>query len=117
MSERPAVSELPVEGPAAPPRSNGELVFDEPWQSRLFGLTLSLEAQGLFRWSDFQQALIAEIARWEATASESEPYRYYDRWQRAIEGLLEERGICSGGELADRSSALAARPHGHDHHH
>ncbi|MFD9651474.1 hypothetical protein [Streptomyces mirabilis] len=27
---------LDIEGPAAPPRSNGELVFAEPWESRAF---------------------------------------------------------------------------------
>ena len=30
--------ELDVDGPAAPPRSNGELVFAEPWEGRAFGL-------------------------------------------------------------------------------
>ena len=31
-----------VAGPAAPPRSNGEVVFDTPWQQRVFALSLAL---------------------------------------------------------------------------
>ena len=33
---------LDTEGPAAPPRANGELVFTAPWQSRIFGTTMHL---------------------------------------------------------------------------
>ncbi|MFF3919955.1 hypothetical protein ACFYZB_42375 [Streptomyces sp. NPDC001852] len=29
---------LDTEGPAAPPRSNGELLFAEPWESRACGM-------------------------------------------------------------------------------
>ena len=32
------VHELDLQGPAAPPRANGELVFEQPWQGRAFGL-------------------------------------------------------------------------------
>ena len=115
MTEPTSEPELPIDGPAAPPRSNGELVFEEPWQSRLFGLTLSLQEQGLFAWKDFQAALIKAVGEWEAQAKPGETYRYYDCWQQAIESLLDDRGLCPRGELEDRSSALAARPHGHDH--
>ena len=53
---------LDVDGPAAPPRSNGELVFAEPWESRAFGLALALHDGGAFEWEDFRQQLIATIA-------------------------------------------------------
>ena len=43
-------SVLDVEGPAAPTRRNGELVFDAPWQSRLFGVTMALRERDLFAW-------------------------------------------------------------------
>ena len=39
---------LDQEGPAAPPRTNGELVFELPWESRVFGLTMSLYEAGQF---------------------------------------------------------------------
>jgi nitrile hydratase accessory protein len=106
---------LPVEGAAAPPRANGELIFEAPWQSRLFGVTMSLHAAGLFEWREFQASLIAEIQRWEAGAAEGATYHYYERWQAALEDLLAAKGICPPEALAQRSSELAARPHGHDH--
>ena len=56
---------LDAEGPAAPPRRNGELVFDAPWESRLFGLTLALHRAGLFEWDEFRRLLIDEIETWE----------------------------------------------------
>jgi hypothetical protein len=54
---------LDIEGPAGPPRSNGELVFAEPWESRAFGMAVSLYETGMFSWPQFQAALIARIAR------------------------------------------------------
>jgi hypothetical protein len=36
---------LDIEGPVAPPRSNGELVFAEPWESRAFAAALALYEQ------------------------------------------------------------------------
>jgi len=61
-----ASAPLEIAGPAAPPRSNGELVFAEPWESRAFGLAVTLYDAGAFEWSQFQAALIAQIAAWAA---------------------------------------------------
>ena len=110
---------LPASGPAAPPRSNGELVFAEPWESRAFGMAVSLHEQGLFAWDEFREQLIAEIAAWERThpgARTAEAgYRYYDRWLAALEKLLAEKDLCAKADLDERARAYAARPHGHDH--
>jgi nitrile hydratase accessory protein len=108
---------LPIEGPAAPPRSNGELVFAAPWESRLFGMTLALIERGVFDWGDFQQELVASIRAWEAAAAPGESYSYYARWQEALERLLARTAICSPGDLESRAGAFAARPPGHDHRH
>ena len=50
----------------AVPRQNGELVFDEPWQGRVFGMAVALYEQGGLDWEEFRQALIAQIAAAEA---------------------------------------------------
>jgi len=63
MSARASV--LPRECALAPPRKNGELLFDHAWESRVFGLTMSLHEAGAFAWSEFQAALIESIAAWE----------------------------------------------------
>ncbi|MER6386711.1 nitrile hydratase accessory protein [Streptomyces sp. NPDC001250] len=106
---------LDIEGPAAPPRSNGELVFAEPWESRAFGMAVSLYEAGVFTWPEFQAALIARIAAWETSAAPGEPYSYYQLWLTALEDVLA--GLCavSPDEVTTRTRALAQRPAGHDH--
>jgi len=101
-------------GPAAPPRVNGELSFEAPWQSRLFGLTAVLVAAGVFGWRDLQQALIGAIAERERDPAPG-PTRYWERWRVAVEGLLARRGVCVPDEIATRADRLSARPPGHDH--
>mgnify|MGYP000392023945 CR=1 FL=1 len=46
MTDAAPAAVLDIDGPAAPPRSNGELVFAEPWESRAFGLAMALNAGG-----------------------------------------------------------------------
>lgn len=99
-------------GRTAPPRRNGEIVFDAPWESRLFGLTMTLLRTGRFEWIEFQLGLVREVAKWDA---DPEHGSYWGCWQRAFEALLEEKGLCRGAELEERAEALAARPRGHDH--
>lgn len=98
-----------------PPLENGDLVFEAPWQARVFGMAHSLCDAGLFDWDTFREHLIAEIARWEAQAAPGAACHYYERFQAALEALLAERGRAPGAELDARATALAARPHGHDH--
>ncbi len=112
---RPLAEQLDTEGPAAPPRENGELVFAAPWESRLFGMTLALCEAGQLEWEDFRQLLIEEIGRWEAAGHPPEEWSYYTRWATALERLLATRGLCAAPELSERAATLAARPHGHDH--
>lgn len=106
---------LDIAGPAAPPRSNGELVFAEPWESRAFGMAVTLYEAGAFTWPDFQAALIARIAAWEASAAD-EPYNYYRLWLAALEDVLADMRTVSTDEITTRAQDLAQRPPGHDHH-
>ena len=106
---------LDINGPAAPPRSNGELVFAEPWESRAFGLAVTLHEAGAFPWSTFQAALIARIATWEAAPSAD--WSYYTHWLAALEDVLIGNGTLSTDDVATLTELLAQRPAGHDHHH
>jgi nitrile hydratase accessory protein len=112
-----SATELPISGPAAPPRSNGELVFAAPWESRLFGMTMALIERGAFSWSEFQPELVAAIHAWEAGRSPGDEYSYYDRWREALERVLARLALLSPSELAARAEAFAARAPGHDHDH
>ena len=101
---------LDVDGPAAPPRSNGELVFAEPWEGRAFGLAMALHGAGVFAWEDFRQQLIAAVAE-----ADVEPFSYYPCWLAALERVLEGAGVVTEAQLVTRAEELAARPAGHDH--
>lgn len=106
---------LDVNGPAAPPRDNGTLIFAAPWESRAFGVVMALHADGLFQWEDFRQCLIRAIAAWEGAPEPKAPWSYYACWLAALENLLSERGLVGRGEIDLETQHLAARAHGHDH--
>jgi nitrile hydratase accessory protein len=109
--------DLDVEGPAAPPRSNGELVFAEPWESRAFGLTMTLAEGGAFTWDEFRDHLITRIGAWEEDHPEGECYSYYRCWVEALERVLDARGLLPGEDVTSRAADLADRPAGWDHGH
>jgi nitrile hydratase accessory protein len=107
---------LDWEGPLSPPRRNGELVFDALWESRVFGMTMTLYERGAFQWDEFRSRLIAAITDWErANHPHDGSYRYWECWLRAFERLLADKGITAPATLDARVAALAARPAGHDH--
>lgn len=108
---------LEIDGPAAPPRDNGELVFAEPWESRAFGLAVTLHDSGAFTWDDFRDHLVARIADWERSHPTGECYSYYRCWLHALESVVQDRGLVGAGEVTGRAGELAARPAGHDHEH
>jgi len=105
---------LPADGPAAPPRENGELLFSAPWESRVFGVTLALFETGRFEWPEFQTLLIAAIARHEAELGGG-PYQYYACWLEAFRRLATDKGWLDADALDALERELAARPPGHDH--
>lgn len=81
---------------SVPPRRNGELVFEEPWQGRAFGLAVALHEAGVFPWEEFRQALIRGIARAEAGDG---PFDYYEVWAGAFEEVLTARGLLRSDEI------------------
>lgn len=89
-------------GEAALPRKNGELVFEAPWEGRIFGLAVSLSDDQLYPWDEFRAQLIRAIAEAEAQA---DPSTYYERWLKAFESLLLAKGVISQAELDARTTA------------
>jgi len=78
--------EVDTSGPTAPPRRNGELVFDAPWEGRAFGLCLAvLEREGL-GWDDFRPHLVAAIA-------DAPDHTYYEQLAVALDAFLTARGL------------------------
>lgn len=113
----PALDNLLLDGPAAPPTANGEVVFEAPWQGRVFGMARLLSAQGHYSWDEFRAHLIAQIGAWDRQAVPDDEYRYYDHFLAALQALLAEKGLLDGVALDARTAEFAARPHGHDHGH
>ena len=96
-----------MEGPAALPRDNGELVFSAPWEARAFALAVALVDRLDLPWDAFRSRLIEQIA--------AEPDRpYYESWAAAL-GIARaqpgthdhRRARCRGPDRT--STALIAR--------
>ncbi len=116
MSDPRGEAVLEWDGPVAPPRRNGELVFETLWESRVFGMTMSLYEQGAFVWDEFRDRLIAEIAAWERVHHPDDAsFRYWSCWLTAFEALVAAKGLCPPAAIDARVAELAARPAGHDH--
>jgi nitrile hydratase accessory protein len=101
-------------GTTAPPRKNGELVFDAPWESRAFGMALALHAQDTYPWAEFSAHLAEHIA---AADADVEPdavlpvppdaeSTYYAHWLAALETLVLEKGLLSLDELDTRIAEI-----------
>jgi nitrile hydratase accessory protein len=80
------------------PRQNGELVFDAPWQGRVFGMAIALSEQGVVPWEEFRRALIEAVAAAEARGGE---FHYYEVWLTAFERVLAAHGLVAAGELEE----------------
>ena len=112
--------ELDVEGPAAPPRVNGELVFTAPWQARTFGVTMTLVDTGVLAWEPFRAALVTAVAAAERTvalgaAERTVGFEYWSCWALALEHVLAECGLLAQDDVEQRATSLGAQPTGHDH--
>lgn len=69
--ERPNGDEVALPELLAPPRKNGELQFDAPWESRIFGLAVMLERRQVCSWEELGARLAARAAR--SSVPESPP--------------------------------------------
>jgi nitrile hydratase accessory protein len=94
-----------MDGPAALPRKNGELVFAAPWEGRVFGMAVALHDRQEYGWDDFRAQLITEIATAEARGASSS---YYECWLASFETLLVGRGLVTREELDARTAEYAS---------
>lgn len=102
-----------LDGELAPPMANGEVVFEAPWQGRIFGMARAMADAGVYDWEEFRACLIEEIAGWDRQRQGE--YVYYDHFLNALQRLLLSKGLLGAGGLRERIDELARRPHGHDH--
>ena len=109
MSRPPDRGVSDMTGDEALPRKNGELVFNEPWEGRAFGLAAALTEGGVYDWAVFRDKLVEVTA---ATEKHGEQTGYYQRWFRALERLALDRGLVTAAELDARTEAFASDQHG-----
>ena len=87
--------------------------FEEPWQAQVFAMAVMLNQRGVFGWSEWADALGAEIA---ADPQEAGDDGYFHHWLRALEKLLVAKGVASAADLAGLAeawrAAAEATPHG-----
>jgi len=115
-----AADGLLLDGQLAPPMANGEVLFDAPWQGRVFAMARVLAEAGHYTWDEFRAHLIGQIGVWDsaqATAESGADYRYYDHFLAALQALLAEKKLLAPTVMEDRVRTFAERPHGHDHDH
>jgi nitrile hydratase accessory protein len=93
-------------GPLSPPRDNGDIVFEFPWEQRIFGLTVALCRSETCAWESFRRHLIRRIAD-----DGSRPY--WESWAAALEDTLTDQSIVAPAELDDRQDEVLQRPEGH----
>ena len=104
---------MSLEGAVAPPMANGDVIFEQPWQSRVFGMARVLCEQHQFEWNEFRDCLITRISAWEKTPTGD--YHYFDHFFSALTDVISQKGLCTTEEINKKSVELNARPHGHDH--
>ena len=99
-------------GEVALPRKNGELVFEMPWESRAFGLAISLSDAGVVEWPEFREALVTAI---KVSEREKDGRSYYQQWLSALEKVALEKGLVSEESMNGRMRWLEEESrHGHD---
>lgn len=95
------------------PQEDGAPVFREPWEARVFAMTLSAHEAGVFSWQEWAETLGAEI---RDAGPEDTGADYYSHWLAAFEKLLARKGATSAEGLAETKAAwdraARATPHG-----
>jgi nitrile hydratase accessory protein len=98
---------------SVPPDGIDEPVFAEPWQAEAFALVVALHERGLFAWSEWAEALSAEVHRTDAALDGGD---YYEHWLAALEKLLAKKGVAPAEDVdalaAAWQRAAHATPHG-----
>lgn len=96
-----------------PKSAEGDPVFAEPWQADAFALTVHLHARGVFTWSEWAEALSAEVHKPDRSEDGSD---YFEAWVAALSAVLCSKGVVDAPTLDALQQgwqrAAMATPHG-----
>ncbi len=86
------------------PRRSGEITFGAPWEKRAFGIVAALCQEGRFPFDDFRWRVVSEIMMWQQKdRGREENFRFWERWLRALERTVVDRGFLSWEEIVQRA--------------
>jgi len=81
---------------AAASKLDPERTFSAPWEVRAFAIAVKLSESGGFKWVEFRERLMEEVARSDASQSTDSAEtvdHYYEHFLRALERVIQEKGI------------------------
>jgi len=91
-------------------------VFAEPWEAHAFALAVKLSEAGSFTWSEWSEALAAELAEANQRGEPDDGSRYYHYWLATLERLVEQKNLVVPASLLTRkeewAEAYRRTPHG-----
>jgi nitrile hydratase accessory protein len=98
------------------PRAADGPVFREPWEAQAFAMAVALHERGRFTWTEWAEALAAEIKAAQAAGDPDTGDTYYRHWLSALEKLVAAKALTDRAELEARRAqwdrAARATPHG-----
>lgn len=104
----------PEELPSLPRDEEGP-VFREPWEAQAFAMTLRLYDGGHFTWPEWAECLAEEITAAQEAGDPDLGDTYYMHWLKALERIVEEKGLLTGAELSHRKDAWDRAAHATAH--
>jgi nitrile hydratase accessory protein len=112
----PAAARRATDAVPGIPRDAEGPVFREPWEAQAFAMAVALQERGVFTWSEWAEALGAQIKRAQAVGDPDTGETYYRHWLAALETIVAEKGVTRPETLARYRAAwhrAAERtPHG-----
>lgn len=98
------------------PPEQRQPTFNEPWEAQAFAITVAMQKRGLFSWSEWADALGAQIRQAQAQGDPDLGATYYLHWLGALEALVQKKGVTDQRTLTHYQAAwqyAAERtPHG-----
>ena len=98
-------------------KNEEEIVFQNPWHSQLFAITVQLSEKGNFSWKEFVKAFGEALKKERLHAKDLDGKNdYFSCWLNALEELLIAKGISDQNTLIllkeDWTKAYLTTPHG-----
>jgi len=98
------------------PADAPEPVFQQPWHAQVFGLTVTLNENGDFTWSDWVERFSTVLAQHGVDKDLDGGDDYFHAWLETLELILAETGAAPGPEVDqlrnDWERAYLDTPHG-----